>query len=442
MISQRITKDSKITGIDDLYETLENNHDFIMKWDYSPISEQVTTTHSGIKDVFKPGYTQAEEQKTFMTELSEKTTFIDGCRFIPMQGNEIDFNLENTNGKLYHMRQLNGARPVQVDDIRDRPEATPEFGRKILKAEPYFGRSFVNWLTIKENIMGERFVSYFQSDAIKQFKRFAERSLVYGINKMDAITQGTTDMDALDMMHCMDGLIRQLGYQRKVYDKVIGKKEANHNPMWMRTACGLVDEYAIGTSTTATDLVEYLKKVLTQYLIQGGDRNSAKFYMSAEMEAYLLTLQQGHEWERSGSIYFDKGTCYIWGVPCVHSETLDFPDGDYVAKDPKDQVSYIILGDLGGFVVGSKQDITTESKWDMFSQGYHAITKLYWGNLLLEPKKLIAVPVKGSPTCHEFLGTATGIEEGGSWFYHLDDDPTKYEKGKAGDGNTGGEEKP
>ena len=55
---------------------------------------------------------------------------------------------------------------------------------------------------------------------------------------------------------------------------------------------------------------------------------------------------------------------------------------------------------------------------------------------------VIAVPVKGSPTCHEFLGTATGIEEGGSWFYHLDDDPTKYEKGNAGAGDTGGEEKP
>lgn len=394
-----VSKDAKYTGIDHLYDTLEDHKNFVMKWDYSPITETPKTYELGTTDVFKPGYTQAEEQKTFMSELTENQTFITNSRFIPMAGNEIDFNTLNTSGKLYHMRQLDGSKK-QVDDVRDRPEATPEFGRKILRCEPYYGRSFVNWLTIKENIMNERFVPFFQSEAIKQFKRFAERSVVYGVNKMDAVT---ADAETMDMMHCCSGLIDQLEKQKTVYTATMNKGTKNHNPLWKRTACGTVN--ALDFSGAVEDAVSYLKKVLLQYMIQGGDRSRAKFYLPAEVEAGLLTIQEKRETQRGDSIYFDQGTCYIWGVPCVHSDTLDYPENGH---EP-----HMFLGDLNGFVIGSKQDITTESQWDMFSQGYHAVTKLYWGTLLLEPRKIIGIPIKGLSTLksiglEEVTGTSAG----------------------------------
>ena len=405
-----ICKDSQF--FDDttrLRQTIEDGKDFIMKWDFSPISEPGTTATIGTKDIFKPGYTQAEEQKTFMAELSENLTFVSNSRFITMTGNELDFNTLNVAGKLYHMRQLDGTKQ-QIDDIRDRPEATPEFGRKILKCEPFYGRSFVNWLTAKENIMQERFVSRFQSDAIKEFKRYAERSVVYGINKMDEVT---ADNETMSMMNCTDGLIQQLGYQRQVFDEVMNNGDANHNPLWRRTACGTVN--AVDFSGAVEDAVSYLKNVLTQYMFQGGDRSRAKFYMSAEAEAALLSLQERTtiNTEKGASIYFDGGKVYIWGVPCEHADTLDIPDNG--------QKSHIFLGDLNGFVIGSKQDITTESKWDIFSQGWHAVTKLYWGTLLLEPKKIIGIPVEGLSTLADLLdlddvtgGGSTGGNTGGN----------------------------
>lgn len=378
-------KDSSYTGIDGLYDTLGDHKDHLIKWDYSPISEVGTTATIGTKDVFKPGMTQAEEAKTFMTALTENTTFLDNSRVMPLTTNEMDFENIDQDGKLWHMSKLDkGVYGAQIDDIRDRPEVMPTFGRKILKCEPFFGRTHVTWRTIKENIMGEQFVPFYQDLAVGTLKRNMEYSVTYGI-KVPTPTTGTA-------MESTNGLLQQLKLQRSIYDANKDSKP--------RTAKGYYGTIDFATPDTKDPCVQ-IQDMITQYMIQGGNRKSAKLYMGSEAESEILQSQQTRKTERGDAVYFDdNGTTHIWGVPVVHADTLDFPVNGWKPQ--------MILGDLNGYVVGTKQDITTESKWDLFSQAYHMVTKVYYGTLLLEPAKILSADIMGMKTQDATTGVVAG----------------------------------
>lgn len=364
-------------------DALRNKRGFVLKWDEGKPTQ--TSTNSDALSMFKPGFKQQAEADSFIAEVTEDSVIFDNATFRPMDTIEFDYSFMDAQVPLQSMRAVSSG--SQIQDITKLEEGTPSFRRKSLFCKPLLAYTIVPWLWVQDNIEGDRFLSSFQSLVAERIKFNMELISLYGKENTSAGADG---------LNTMDGMIQQLTTQ---HDKIFKGSSAS-----LRTPQGVFSgisgeantkdpvkiDFSKRYDTDGQDPISQLEDMITQFGIQKGNVGNAKFYMSNEARAKLIQIAQSRETVVADSLYFEGEDLKIWGTPIVTCDALERPVNGFKTN--------VILADLASYVIGMKRDVETDSEFNMRSQTYDSVTKVYFDNLVLREKDILTAECSNLPS--------------------------------------------
>ncbi len=367
-------------------DTIEKHMPFILKWSRSP---------RDTKGVINPAWKQQTEVDRLLDLIQDTPTLLNDARFIPMESIEHDVNYMRVKARLQSMKKLSGqdkGAPLQTDYTTAIEETVPEFTREKLEAEPFSIFTYTSKLFLLENIEKESFLPHIEAILAERAGFSAELIGLYGI-KDEATTllrslfvlnllglygikdEATTNPDGI---HQINGIFKQLQDIKKNYPTNV--KIDRKAPM------GCYNDI-----DASKELVPQIKKLITQFTKQRGNRSKAKIYVSTEMEGLLMMEADKRQTERGDTLYFDdNGQLTLWGVPIVRADSLDVPENNIGEQ--------VLMADPDSIVFGFLSEITSENEYKLEYKSYLSTVDVYFDVLLLYHKDALSAHVINIPS--------------------------------------------
>lgn len=345
-------------------DTIEKHMPFILKWSRSPRDNN---------SVINPGWKQQTEVDRLLDLIQDTPTLLNDARFIPMESIEHDVNYMRVKARLQSMKKLSGpdkGAPLQTDYTTAIEETVPEFSREKLEAEPFSIFTYTSKLFLLENIEKESFLPHIEAILAERAGFSAELIGLYGIKD-----KATTNPDGI---HQIDGIFKQLQNIKANYPTNV--KIDRKAPM------GCFNDI-----DASKELVPQIKKLITQFTKQRGNRSKAKIYVSTEMEGLLMMEADKRQTERGDTLYFDdNGQLTLWGVPIVRADSLDVPENNIGEQ--------VLMADPDSIVFGFLSEITSENEYKLEYKSYLSTVDVYFDVLLLYHKDALSAHVINIPS--------------------------------------------
>jgi len=333
-----------------------NGKPFVLKWDSNP----------GSAGAWNPGWKQQTEADSFLELVENRPSIMNDARFITMESIEHDISYMRMDVDLQSMKQLSGANAGSqlTDDYTSLDETVPQFSRTKLVAEPFSAFSYTAKNFLIANIEKATFLPHMEQMLAERVGYSAEQISIYGIKKAVSPTKSGFDH--------VNGLLQQCADIKDYYDSHVASNP--QTPMGMFTD---ID--------TTSKIVSQLKKMLSQYALQKGNRTNAKFYVSSIMEGRLMEEADTRQTEEGDKIYFNGEQLFIWGVPVVVADVLDNPKNSYN--------EHIILANPDSIVYGFLEDITSENSYEHEKKAYLSSVDVWFDVLILYDKDVLCAEV-------------------------------------------------
>ncbi len=337
-------------------EDIINGKPFVLKWDSNP----------GSQGAWNPGWKQQTEAENFLELVENRPSIMNDARFITMESIEYDISYMRMDVDLQSMKQLSGANAGAqlTDDYTDLTETVPQFTRNQLVAEPFSAFTYTAKNFLIANIEKASFLPHIEQMLAERVGYSAEQISIYGIKKSSGATASGFDH--------VDGLLEQCADIYTYYSSAVATNP--QVPMGQYTDIDL-----------SKPLVPQLKKMLSQFALQRGNRNGAKFYVSSIMEGRLMEEADARETEEGDRLYFRGDQLYIWGVPVQVADVLDVPKNSYN--------EFVILANPDSIVYGFLEDITSENSYEHEKKAYLSSVDVWFDVLILYDKDVLCAEV-------------------------------------------------
>ena len=342
-------------------ENIKRGEPFILKWANDP---------SKRNGVYNPGWKQQTEADSFLEHVENQTSILNECRFITMDAIEYDISYLRVKARLQSMKKITeGVRGAQLteDYTKDIDETVPSFSRNSLIAEPFSAFTWTPKTFLLENIEKASFLPKMEALLAERAGYSAESIGMYGIKKATGATQ--------DGMDHLNGVFKQLQDIRDAYDTASqGESFDVQSPM------GYFDDL-----DSSKPLIPQIKKMITQYSIQKGNRSRAKFYVSNIIYGLLVEEADARQTEHGDALFFKGETLTIWNIPITVADFLDVPENDYGEQ--------VLLADPDSIVFGFLEEITSENSYEHKEKSYLSSVDVYFDCLILWNKDVLAAKV-------------------------------------------------
>lgn len=337
-------------------EDIVNGKPFVLKWDSNP----------GSQGAWNPGWKQQTEAENFLELVENRPSIMNDARFITMDSIEYDISYMRLDVDLQSMKQLSGANAGSqlTDDYTDLDETVPQFTRNSLVAEPFSAFTYTAKNFLIANIEKASFLPHIEQMLAERVGYSAEQISIYGIKKSTGATKSGFDH--------INGLIQQCADIKTYYTA-----HSSDNPQLPMGEFTDID--------LSKPLVAQLKKMLSQFALQRGNRNGAKFYVSSIMEGRLMEEADARETEEGDRIYFRGDQLFIWGVPVQVADVLDVPKNSFN--------EYVILANPDSIVYGFLEDITSENSYEHEKKAYLSSVDVWFDVLILYDKDVLVAEV-------------------------------------------------
>ena len=329
---------------------------FVLKWDSNP----------GSQGSWNPAWKQQTEADNFLELVENRPSIMNDARFITMESIEYDISYMRLDVDLQSMKQLSGDnKGAQLtDDYTNLTETVPQFTRNALVAEPFSAFTYTAKNFLIANIEKSSFLPHMEQMLAERVGYSAEQISIYGIKKSTGATASGFDH--------VDGLLQQCADINTYYTSHVATNP--QTPMGQYTDIDL-----------SKALVPQLKKMLSQFALQHGNRNGAKFYVSSIMEGRLMEEADARETEEGDRIYFRGDQLYIWGVPVQVADVLDVPKNSYN--------EFVILANPDSIVYGFLENITSENSYEHEKKAYLSSVDVWFDVLILYDKDVLCAEV-------------------------------------------------
>ena len=339
-----------------------NNKDFTLKW-----ANDVVNTGS-----YNPSWKNPGQADDFLVHLDNQTSIINECRMIIMDAIEYDIDYLRVKARLQYMGKRSGAnanKQLMADYTTDITETAPEFSKSTLSAVPFSCFTWTPKTFLVQNIEKASFLPQMEALLAERAGYSAEQIGMYGIKKPSPSSQ--------DGLEYLDGICQQATAVRTAYDTaVITDPQA---PMGYYRD---IDPSAQG------GIIPQLKKMLTQFSIQKGNRTNAKFYVSNLIYGLLVEEADARETGEGDRLFFNGGELRIWNTPIVVADFLDVPENDWGEQ--------ILLADPDSIVFGFLDQITSENSYEHTQKAYLSSVDVYFDVLILWNKDVLFAKVQTS----------------------------------------------
>lgn len=344
-MSNIITKDDIING-----------KPFVLKWDSNP----------GSQGAWNPAWKQQTEAENFLELVENRPSIMNESRFITMDSIEYDISYMRMDVDLQSMKQLSGdnAGAQLTDGYTNLTETEPQFTRNALVAEPFSAFTYTAKNFLIANIEKASFLPHIEQLLAERVGYSAEQISIYGIKKSSGATSSGFDH--------IDGLLQQCADINTYYTSAVASNP--QVPMGQYTDIDL-----------SKALVPQLKKMLSQFALQRGNRNGAKFYVSSIMEGRLMEEADARETEEGDRLYFRGDQLFIWGVPVQVADVLDVPKNSYN--------EFVILANPDSIVYGFLENITSENSYEHEKKAYLSSVDVWFDVLILYDKDVLCAEV-------------------------------------------------
>ena len=337
-------------------DDIVNGKPFVLKWDSNP----------GSQGAWNPAWKQQTEAENFLELVENRPSIMNESRFITMDSIEYDISYMRMDVDLQSMKQLSGdnAGAQLTDDYTNLTETVPQFTRNSLVAEPFSAFTYTAKNFLIANIEKASFLPHIEQLLAERVGYSAEQISIYGIKKSSGATASGFDH--------IDGLLQQCADINTYYTSAVASNP--QVPMGQYTDIDL-----------SKPLVPQLKKMLSQFALQRGNRNGAKFYVSSIMEGRLMEEADARETEEGDRLYFRGDQLYIWGVPVQVADVLDVPKNSYN--------EFVILANPDSIVYGFVENITSENSYEHEKKAYLSSVDVWFDVLILYAKDVLCAEV-------------------------------------------------
>lgn len=337
-------------------DDIVNGKPFVLKWDSNP----------GSQGAWNPAWKQQTEAENFLELVENRPSIMNDARFITMDSIEYDISYMRLDVDLQSMKQLSGANAGAqlTDGYTDLDETVPQFSRNSLVAEPFSAFTYTAKNFLIANIEKASFLPHIEQMLAERVGYSAEQISIYGIKKSTGATKSGFDH--------INGLLQQCADIKTYYTA-----HSSDNPQLPMGEFTDID--------LTKPLVPQLKKMLSQFAFQRGNRNGAKFYVSSIMEGRLMEEADARETEEGDKIYFRGDQLFIWGVPVQVADVLDVPKNSYN--------EHIILANPDSIVYGFLEDITSENSYEHEKKAYLSSVDVWFDVLILYDKDVLVAEV-------------------------------------------------
>ena len=359
-------------------DDIEKGSTFVIKWANTPAQRE--------GGVFNPGWKQQTEADYFLVHVDNQTSIINECRFIVMNSMQYDINYLRVRARLQYMNKLSGdeaGRQLTHDYTEDITETVPEFSRSSLNAVPFSAFTWTPKNFLLENIEKASFLQHMEQLLAESVGFSAESIGFYGIKKSSGATQ--------DGMDHLDGIFKQALDIKTAYDTAKQSAEQSGKRFDVQSPRGYVDDISISNA-----IIPQMKKMLTQFSIQKGNRSRAKFYVSNLLYGLLCEEADARETEEGDKLYFKGGELMIWNTPITVAYFMDVPENDWGEQ--------ILLANPESITFGFLDQINSENTYEHKEKSYLSSVDVYFDVLILWNKDILVAKV--------IMSNSTGGGEG------------------------------
>lgn len=346
-------------------EDIRDNQPFILKW-----ANDVDKRDG----VYNPTWKNPSEADSFLVNIENQTSIINECRMIVMDSMQYDISYLRVRARLQYMGKRSGAnkgKQLTSDYTTDITEAVPEFSKNSLFAVPFSCFTWTPKTFLLQNIEKANFLPLMESLLSERAGYSAEQIGMYGVKKPSPTSQ--------DGMEYLDGIFKQAQDVRTAYDAAVsGGTASPQDPQ------GYYDDI-----NTNAPLIPQLKKMLTQFSIQKGNRSQAKFYVSNLIYGLLVEEADARQTQAGDTLFFNGGELRIWNTVIQVADFLDDPQGDYGEQ--------ILLADPDSIVFGFLDQITSENSYEHTQKSYLSSVDVFFDVLILWNKDVLVAEVVSTP---------------------------------------------
>lgn len=339
----------------------EHNKDFTLKW-----ANDVVDSGS-----YNPAWKNPGQADNFFVELDNQTSIINECRMIIMDSMEYDISYLRVKARLQYMGKRTGAnanKQLTSDYTTDITETTPEFNKSTLNAVPFSCFTWTPKTFLVQNIEKASFLPHMESLLAERAGYSAESIGMYGIKAGSPTTQ--------DGMEYLDGVFKQAQAIKTYYN--------SHHSTDPQCPMGYYNDI-----NTNAPLIPQLKKMLTQFSIQKGNRSNAKFFVSNLIYGLLVEEADARETQEGDRLFFNGGELRIWNTVIQVADFLDVPENNYGEQ--------ILLADPNSIVFGFLDQITSENSYEHTQKSYLSSVDVYFDVLILWNKDVLVAEVVSTP---------------------------------------------
>jgi len=346
-------------------ENIQNNESFILKWANDVVKRD---------GAYNPSWKNPSEADSFLVNVENQTSIINECRMIIMDSMQYDVSYLRVRAKLQYMGKRTGGnagKQLTSDYTTDITEAVPEFSKSSLLAVPFSCFTYTPKTFLLQNIEKANFLPLMEQLLAERCGYSAEQIGMYGIKKGSPTSQ--------DGLQYLDGIFQQM------------KAVATAHASAVSGGTALPDD-PIGYFTDINinaPLIPQLKKMLTQYSIQKGNRSNAKFYVSNLIYGLLVEEADARQTDAGDSLFFNGTELRIWNTRLQVADFLDDPQNDFGEQ--------ILLADPDSIVFGFLDEITSENSYEHDKKSYLSSVDVFFDVLVLWNKDVLVAEVVDTP---------------------------------------------
>lgn len=346
-------------------DTIRNNEDFILKW-ANDVAKQ-----SG---AYSPTWKNPSEADSFLVNIENQTSIINECRMIVMDSMQYDISYLRVRARLQYMGKRTGAnagKQLTSDYTTDITEAVPEFSKNSLVAVPFSCFTYTPKTFLLQNIEKANFLPLMENLLAERAGYSAEQIGMYGIKKASPTSQ--------DGLEYLDGIFKQATDVRTAYDTAVsGGTVKPDDPQGYYTDIN-----------TNAPLIPQLKKMLTQFSIQKGNRSQAKFYVSNLIYGLLVEEADARQTAQGDTLFFNGGELRIWNTKIQVADFLDDPQNSYGEQ--------VLLANPDSIVFGFLDEITSENTYEHPMKSYLSSVDVFFDVAILWNKDVLVAEVVSTP---------------------------------------------
>ena len=348
-------------------DTIKSNEKFILKW-ANDVEKQ--------NGDYNPSWKNAGQADSFFVHVDNQTSIINQARFIIMDAKDYDISYLRVKARLQYMGKRSGAnkgKQLTSDYTTDITEAVPEFSKSTLSAVPFSCFTWTPKTFLLLNIEKANFLPMMENLLAERAGYSAEQIGMYGI-KDDT-------QDSQDGMHYLNGIFKQVQDVHTAYETA---KQADPDSV-KQSPMGYFDDIDL-----ANPVIPQMKKMLTQFSIQKGNRSRAKFFVSNLIYGLLVEEADTRETARGDILFFDGGELRIWNTVIEVADFLDVPENGYGEQ--------IVLCDPDSIVFGFLDEITSENSYEHPMKSYLSSVDIFFDVLVLWNKDILVSEVVTTPS--------------------------------------------